>query len=82
MMWIRYTHTHTHTHIYIYIYIYIYIFIYYYFLNLFYFIYFWLHWVFVAVRGLSLVAASGGYSTLPLRGLLIAVASLVAEHGL
>ena len=24
------------------------------------FIYFWLHWVFVAVRGLSLVAASGG----------------------
>ena len=29
------------------------------------FVYFWLHWVFVAVRGL-----------------LIAVASLVAEHGL
>ena len=28
------------------------------------FIYFWLHWVFVAVRGLSLVAASGGYSSL------------------
>ena len=28
------------------------------------FIYFWLHWVFVAVRGLSLVAASGGYSLL------------------
>ena len=26
------------------------------------FIYFWLHWVFVAVHGLSLVAASGGYS--------------------
>ena len=25
-------------------------------------IYFWLRWVFVAVRGLSLVAASGGYS--------------------
>ena len=35
------------------------------------FIYFWLHWVFVAVRMLSLVAV---------RGLLIAVASLVAEH--
>ena len=35
--------------------------------NLFLFIYlfiFWLHWVFVAVRGLSLVAASGGYSLL------------------
>ena len=28
------------------------------------FIYFWLLWVFVAVRGLSLVAASGGYSSL------------------
>ena len=26
--------------------------------------YFWLHWVFVAARGLSLVAASGGYSSL------------------
>ena len=28
------------------------------------FIYLWLHWVFVAVRRLSLVAASGGYSSL------------------
>ena len=28
------------------------------------FIYFWLHWVFVAVCGLSLVAASEGYSSL------------------
>ena len=27
-------------------------------------IYFWLHWVFVAMRGLSLVAASGGYFSL------------------
>ena len=34
---------------------------------------FWLCWVFVAVHGLSLVAAPG---------LLIAVASLVAEHRL
>ena len=25
---------------------------------------FWLHWVFVAARGLSLAAASGGYSSL------------------
>ena len=31
------------------------------FLNLF---YFWPHWVFVAVHGFSLVAASGGYSSL------------------
>ena len=49
------------------------------FINLF--IYFWLRWVFVAARGLSLVAASGGYSV-AVRGLLITVASLVAEHGL
>ena len=28
------------------------------------FIYFWLHWVFVAAHGPSLVAASGGYSSL------------------
>ena len=27
-------------------------------------IYFWLHWVFIAVRGLSLVVVSGGYSSL------------------
>ena len=39
----------------------------------------------MAVHGLSLVAASGGYSLLlfvAAHGLLIAVASLVAEHGL
>ena len=32
------------------------------------FIYFWLRWVFVAARGLSLVAASGGYSSLRCAG--------------
>ena len=47
------------------------------FINLF--IYFWLLWVFVAAHWLSLVAASRVYSLL--RGLLIVVASLVAEHG-
>ena len=36
-------------------------------------IYFWLCWVFVAPHGLPLVAV---------HGLLIAVASIVAEHGL
>ena len=46
------------------------------------FIYFWLLWVFVAVRGLSLGVASGDYSFIVVRRLLIAVASLVAEHGL
>ena len=35
------------------------------FINLFsLFIYFWLYWVFVAARGLSLVATRGGYSSL------------------
>ena len=39
------------------------------FFNKFYlFIYFWLHWVFVAARRLSLVVASGGYSSLPCAG--------------
>ena len=46
------------------------------------FIYFWLRCVFVAARGLSLVAASGGLLFIAVRGLLTAVASLVAEHGL
>ena len=41
---------------------------------------FWLHWVFVAARGLSLVAESRGYSLVAVCGLLIAVASLVTEH--
>ena len=36
-------------------------------INLFIF-YFWLCWVFVAVRGLSLVAVSGGYSSLRCAG--------------
>ena len=42
---------------------------------------FWLHWVFAAARGLSLVAESGGCSV-AVRGLLIAVASLAVEHRL
>jgi len=44
------------------------------------FFFFWLCWVFVAARRLSLVAAAGGYSLVVGHG-LIAVASLVAEHG-
>ena len=46
------------------------------------FVYFWLYWVFVAVRAFSLVAASGGYSSLQVCRLLVAVASLVAQHRL
>ena len=41
---------------------------------------FWLHLVFIAVRGLSVVAAREGYSIVAVWGLLTAVASLVAEH--
>ena len=43
-------------------------------------LFFWLHWISVAAHGLSLVAASSGYSLAALCKLLIAVASLVAEH--
>ena len=43
---------------------------------------FWLHWVFVAARGLSLVVASRGLLSVAVRRLLTAVASLVAEQGL
>ena len=47
------------------------------------FLYFCLYWVFVAAPfGLSLVVSSGGSSLLALLGLLVAVASLVAEHRL
>ena len=41
-----------------------------------------LNWVFIAMCGLSLVVASGGYSLVVVRRLLIAVAYLVAEHRL
>ena len=43
--------------------------------------YLWLPQVLVAVHGLSLVAASRGYSLAVVHGLLVTVASLV-EHGL
>ena len=46
------------------------------------FIHFWLHWVFVAVRGLSLVGGERELLFVAVCGLLNAVASLVAEHGL
>ena len=46
------------------------------------FIYFWLHWVFVALHGLSLVAASGCDSLVAVCGLLIVVTSFIAERRL
>ena len=51
------------------------------FFNLFIFIYLWLCWVFVSVRGLSLVVASGCHSSLRCVGLL-PLRPLVAEHRL
>ena len=43
---------------------------------------FWLRWVFVAACGFSLVAASGGPSSISVRGLLMAGASPVVACGL
>jgi hypothetical protein len=43
--------------------------------------FFWIFWVFVAALRLSLVVVRGGYSVV-VCGLLTAVVSLIAEHGL
>ena len=51
------------------------------YLSIYLFIY-WLRWVFVAVRGLSLVAASGGYSLLRCTGFSLQWLVFVVEHGL
>ena len=52
------------------------------FFNLFiYYFYFWLCWVFVAARAFS-SCGERGLLFVAVHGLLIAVASLVAEHGL
>ena len=69
-----------HTLIYNYIYIYFFIDLFeLFFLNLF--IYFWLCWVFVSVRGLSLVAASGGHSSSRCAGLSLSRPSLLRSIG-
>ena len=47
-----------------------------------YVLYFWLCWVFIAVRGLSLVVASRGSPLVAMHGLLVLVVSLVVEHRL
>ena len=51
------------------------------FISLFYFTYFWLCCVFAAACGLSLVAVSGGYSSLQCTGFALWWL-LIAEHGL
>ena len=53
----------------------------YFFLKLFIFIYLWLCWVFVSVRGLSLVAASGGHSSLRCAGLSLSPPLLLQSTG-
>ena len=45
------------------------------------FIYFWLHWVFISAHGLFSSGGERGLLFVAARGLLIAVASLVVEHG-
>ena len=47
------------------------------FMNLYlnFYLFFWLHWVFIAAYGLSLVVLSGGYALVSVLGLLVAVAS-------
>ena len=54
-------------------------FFFFFFINLF--IYFWLHWVFVAARELSLVAASGGHSLLRCAGLSLRWLLLLRSMG-
>ena len=44
--------------------------------------YFWLFWVFIAIRRFSLVCGEQGLHLVVVHRLLIAVASLVLEHGL
>ena len=44
------------------------------------FIYFWLHLIFIAVWGLSLVVESRDYSIVAVLWLLTVVASFVVEH--
>ena len=45
------------------------------------FIYFWLCWVFISVRGLSLVVASGGHSSLQCAGLSLSRLLLLRSTG-
>ena len=50
-------------------------------LYLFYLFYFWLCWVFVSVRGISPVAASGGHSSLRCAGLSLSRPLLLRSTG-
>ena len=52
------------------------------FLKMYFFLYLWLRRVSIAVRVLCVEVIMEGYSIVAVLGLLVAVASLVAEHGL
>ena len=49
--------------------------------NVFFFFFFWVCWVFVSVRGLSLVAVSGGHSSLRCGGLSLSRPLLLRSTG-
>ena len=51
------------------------------FFNIYLFIYFWLCWVFLSLRGLSLVAASGGHSSSRCAGLSLSRPLLLQRTG-
>ena len=51
------------------------------FFSIYFLVYFWLLWVFIVARSLSLVAESGVFF-IAVRGLLIVMPSLIAEHEL
>ena len=51
-------------------------------LKMYFFLSLWLRWVSIAVRVLFLASVRRGYSVVAALGLLVAVASLVAEGGL
>ena len=51
------------------------------FFNLFIYLYFWLCWAFASVRGLSLVAASGGHSSSRCAGLSLSRPLLLRSTG-
>ena len=57
------------------------IYLFFYFGFIYLFIYFWLCWVFVSVRGLSLVAASGGHSSSQCAGLSLSRPLLLRSTG-
>ena len=57
-------------------------FLFYKFILFYLFIYFWLLWVFIAAHGFVSSCGERGLLFIVVHGLLIVVASLVAEHGL